>query len=421
MRPLLPALALIFPLVLFAQDVRPKDVREVAKDGVSSLPKLEEFLKNQNRDVRLEAVRQITDIGTQRSLDPLIGATRDNDPEVQIRAANGLVNFYYPGYVKTGLAGAFRSVSTSIKSRFTDVNDDVVDSYVTARPEVITALGQLVTRGGSSQSRANAARAVGVLRGSAATDDLMEGVRSKDSDVIYESLVALQKIGDQSGRTSVAFRVRDLDPRVQVTAIETAGLLRDKGARPALIDIVNRTKDAKVKRAALAALAAMPDETDRPLFEQFLGDKDERLRSASAEGLGRLKNPADLPKLEKAWKDEGKTAARLSLAFAMVMLGRTETGEFSPLQYLINTLNSGSYRGEAFPLLVELARDAKVRTALYGPVQTGTKAERMALGHVLARSGDSECLPELQKLSKDEDTEVAQEGLRALRILKARI
>jgi hypothetical protein len=149
MRPLLPALALIFPLVLFAQDVRPKDVREVAKDGVSSLPKLEEFLKNQNRDVRLEAVRQITDIGTQRSLDPLIGATRDNDPEVQIRAANGLVNFYYPGYVKTGLAGAFRSVSTSIKSRFTDVNDDVVDSYVTARPEVITALGQLVTRGGS--------------------------------------------------------------------------------------------------------------------------------------------------------------------------------------------------------------------------------------------------------------------------------
>ena len=32
---------------------------------------------------------------------------------------------------------------------------------------------------------------------------------------------------------------------------------------------------------------------------------------------------------------------------------------------MINKLNSASYSGEAFPFLVELARDAKVRQALY--------------------------------------------------------
>src|SRR5215469_772423 len=96
--------------VLLAQDVRPKDVREAAKSGSNALPKLQEFLKNTDRDVRIEAVKQITEIGTQRSLDPLIVATQDNDPEVQIRATDGLVNFYLPGYVKTGLGSTFSRV-----------------------------------------------------------------------------------------------------------------------------------------------------------------------------------------------------------------------------------------------------------------------------------------------------------------------
>ena len=48
------------------------------------------------------------------------------------------------------------------------------------------------------------------------------------------------------------------------------------------------------------------------------------MRAAAAEGYARLRNPADLPMLQKAWQDEGKTPPRLSLAFAQVMLGKTE-------------------------------------------------------------------------------------------------
>src|SRR5690348_6729505 len=100
MRPIRAALALfVFAALVLAQEVRPKDVREVGKGGSSALPKLQEFLKNPDTGVRVEAVKQITEIGTQHSLDPLILATRDNEPEVQIRATDGLVNFYYPGYV----------------------------------------------------------------------------------------------------------------------------------------------------------------------------------------------------------------------------------------------------------------------------------------------------------------------------------
>ena len=79
----------------------PKDVRNLAKQGSSALPRLQELLRNPDLDIRLEAVKAITDIGTQGSLAPLIQATADNDPEVQIRATDGLVNFYLPGYVQT--------------------------------------------------------------------------------------------------------------------------------------------------------------------------------------------------------------------------------------------------------------------------------------------------------------------------------
>src|SRR4051812_22817601 len=101
MRPYRSALGVLLCVgCLFAQDVRPKDVRDAAKSGSSALPKLQEYLKNPSRDVRVEAVKQIIEIGTQRSLDPLLEATRDNDPDVQLRAVDGLVNFYFPGYVQ---------------------------------------------------------------------------------------------------------------------------------------------------------------------------------------------------------------------------------------------------------------------------------------------------------------------------------
>jgi hypothetical protein len=125
--------------------------------------------------------------------------------------------------------------------------------------------------------------------------------------------------------------------------------------------------------------------------------------------------------IEKAWMDEGKTPARLGMAFAQAMLGKLDLGEFTPFTYLINTLNSASYREVAQAYLIELARDAGVRTALYGPMDTGTKDEKIGLARVLARSGDKESVPHLQKLSSDTDNDVAHEGERALRTLQAHL
>jgi HEAT repeat protein len=407
--------------ILAAQDLRPKDIREIAKAGSNAIPKLQDLLKSPNLDVRIEVVRQITEIGTARSLDPLILATQDNDPEVQIRATDGLVNFYLPGYAKTGFAASLSRVGTSIKGKFTDTNDQVIDSFITVRPDVIGALGKLARSGGNLEARANAARAVGILRGREAVPDLLEAVRSKDTNLMYESLIAIQKIRDESAATQISFLLRDLNPKVQVAAIETVGLLRNKEALPDLVDAMNRTRDARVRRAALTSIAMLPADSSRQLYARYLQDKDDKMRAAAAEGYGRLRNPDDRPLLEKAWQEEGKTPVRLALAFALVTLGETQLSEFSPFQYLINTLNQASYRDVAFAYLVEAARDDQVRRALYPSLESGTRDEKISIARVLARSGDKDSIPRLEKLSSDTDAEVAQEGMRALRNLQARI
>src|ERR1700690_4459202 len=98
----------IFILLLtagFAEEpLKPKDVRTIAKQGSSAIPRLQEFLKNPDLEIRVEAVKSIVEIGGKDSLTPLIQATTDNDAEVQIRAVDGLGNFYLPGYGRTGFA-----------------------------------------------------------------------------------------------------------------------------------------------------------------------------------------------------------------------------------------------------------------------------------------------------------------------------
>ncbi len=250
---------------------------------------------------------------------------------------------------------------------------------------------------------------------------MTEALHSKDDQVIYESLNALQKIKDPSAATSISFLLHDLNEKIQIAAIETTGLLRNQEALPELRGVLDDARSTKVRRAALTAIARLPDEGSRPIYQKYIGDKDDGLRAAAAEGFARLKNKADSPMLEKVYADEQKRPAQLADAFALVMLGTTEVSEFSPLQFLINTLNSSAWRGVARAYLTEAARDPGVRASLQQALKGGTKDEKIELAQILAISGDKNTVAFLDDLSHDPDTDVAQAALNASRTLKARL
>jgi HEAT repeat protein len=400
---------------------RAKTVHDLGKQGQDAIPKIAPYVSDPDLSVRIEAVKGLVEIGGPRTVDPLVKAAHDNDPEIQIRATDGLVNAYLPGYVKSGMSGTLQRAGNSIRGKFTDTNDKIIDAYVQVPPDVIEALGKLARGGATIEARANAARAVGVLRGRAAIPDLVEALHSKDDTVMYEALVAIEKIRDPSAAPRIAFLLRDLNDKIQISALETTGILLNKDAAPDVRDALEHARNIQVRRAALSALAMLGVPADRPLFLRDLNDKDDALRAAAAEGLARAKDPADRPVVEKAFNEEKKMNPRLSGAFALVSLGDMSTAEFSPLRYLVNTLNQRAYRGVAVAFLTELCRDEKVRQAIYPMLTGATKDERIQMSIVLARSGDRDSVPFLETLSIDPDTDVAQEGVRSLRTLRARL
>jgi hypothetical protein len=132
-------------------------------------------------------------------------------------------------------------------------------------------------------------------------------------------------------------------------------------------------------------------------------------------------DPSDKGALEQTWKSEEKMLPRLGAAFGLVLDGDVDLSDFAPLRYLINQLNSAAYKDYASSYLIEAARRPMVRNALYQPMEQGTRDEKIQIARVLAASGDGASIPYLEKMSRDADSEVATEGLRALRSLKTRL
>jgi HEAT repeat protein len=406
-----------------SQDVkqRARAARELSKQGADSIPQLLPYLSDADVTVRIEAVKALDEIGGPKTVDPLVRMLADPDPEIEIRATDGLVNAYLPGYLKTGLSGTLQRAGNSIKAKFSDSNDQIIEAYVEVRPEVIAALGKLVRSGAGTDARANAARAIGILRGRAAIPDLIEALHSKDNSVMFESLNAIEKIRDPSAAPRIAFLLRDLEEKIQVAALSTTGILLNREAGPDVRNALEHARAVKVRRAALTALAMLANPADHAIFLGYLSDKDDYLRSAACEGLARIKNPIDRPTMEGAFKNEHKMGSRLAAAFALVSLGNLDTGEFSPLRYLINTLNVKSFQGVALAYVTELARDLKVRVAIYPMLPRATKDEKIQLCTIFARAGERDTLPYLETLSVDPDHDVAQEAVRSLRTLRARL
>ncbi|MBI3694711.1 MAG: HEAT repeat domain-containing protein [Acidobacteria bacterium] len=396
---------------------RAQAAEELGKSkDTQNLPLLRGLLKDPEREVRAEAVAAMVSIGAQQSLEPLMEAARDSEPSIQILAVDGLVNFYYPGYVQTGWTAALKKFGTSIKGRFTETNTLVVDPYVTVAPEVIQALGRVATGGTSMDSRALAARALGILRARTAVPQLIETLRSKDSEVILESLRALEKIGDQAAGPQFQFLLRDLSEPVQIAAVDATGQLQNREALPVLRDLLKTSRKPNVRRAALVALAKMPEPASRDAFAGYLSDRDKYLRAAAAEGLGRSGNTADAERLKRAFSGEKSESPRLSMAFALCLLD-----DLSYLPYLLDALNSTFHRGEARPFLIELARRPQARSQLYPHLKNGSNDQKKNLAQVMAVSGTAESLPYLEELSHDPNPEVAQEAIRAAKALKARL
>jgi len=96
---------------------RTKAIRDLAKSGSTQSPNRTIPLGRRHRRTR-GAVRAIVDLDTQYSLDPLVKQRLTTNPKFQIRATDGLVNFYLPA-ISERPDRPLKRAGTAVKSRFT--------------------------------------------------------------------------------------------------------------------------------------------------------------------------------------------------------------------------------------------------------------------------------------------------------------
>lgn len=405
----------------FTVNQRVSRIRDLAKRDNTAIPALSQYLTDPDGDIRAEAVKAIVKIGTEASLTPLVTATHDSDPEIEIRATDGLTNYYLPGYVvRGGLTGSLSRGVRQVKGFFASRNDQVIDPDILIRPDVGDAIAAEIAGGTSVDARANAARAAGILHDRAAVPSLEQILHNKDSQLIFESLVALQKIHDLSAGPAAASATHDLDDRIQATALETVGLLHSLSSAPDVRTALANARNIRIRRAALEALAMLAIPGDRSIFQQYVGDFDPDLRASALEGLGRIREPEDFPAIQNAYNEkDADWKVHLAAAFALVSEGKVDTSDFSPLPYLLETLDLKAHATIASAYLSELIRRDDVRTALLPLVAQCSRDQKLALCSILVASRSDDVIPTLNTLAKDIDPDVAFAASRALRIQQA--
>ena len=177
-----------------------------------------------------------------------------------------------PGYVQTGFGASFKRVGGGIKGHFMETNDQAIDPYVVARADAVKAVGEAGARrrqhgvpGQCGARGGHSARAGGDARSAGS-------VASKDTGVLYQSLMAMQKIRDPSAGPKIAFLLNDLEfARCRLRRSRPPGCCAI-ARRPAdLMGVLRRSGKDKVRRAALTSLAMLADPSARPVYPAVPG------------------------------------------------------------------------------------------------------------------------------------------------------
>ncbi len=394
---------------------RAKTAKELGESGDSSvIPALVAALKDSDTKVRREVVVALATLRQPAALDALTTVMKDPDSDVRGLAIEGMVGYYTGQTPSTGF-GAFMKKNWDLaKSRFV-ADTTQVDPGIALDPKVVAALREGLADPNSGRVAREAARGLGVLHARGAVPDLVKAAHSSDIDLSREAISALGKIGDLSAGPQLIDLLDSPDKDVRLDSAVTVGILRTHEALPKLQAMFNSATDGRTREKTLEGLAYLGDPSSVPIFLKTLWSNEKNLRISSAEGLGRAGDASALPDLLKAAGAESDAEVQLAMEFAITALGRNDF--FAKMVDALGSRNNGDVAKSYF---VELARQPGFLAQLYPYLDHRNPAVRVKLCDVLMLSGDQSSIPQLERLSRDSNNDVASEALRALRAIRAR-
>ncbi|HUY15290.1 MAG TPA: HEAT repeat domain-containing protein [Terriglobia bacterium] len=397
------------------ESARVSAAKQLGESGqIAAIPPLAAALTDPSTKVRKEVILALAQFRNAQSLAALLTATKDTDPTVRTFAVEAAVSYYTANLPSLGVSGFLKRNYNRAKSKFSG-GDTRIDPGIQVNPSVITALIAAMQDTRSIAPAREAARGLGILVARPAVPDLVVAAHSTDVGLAVNAVVALAKIEDITAGPKLVDLLGSPDKDVKVQAALTTGILRAQSAVPKLQAMVQNDQDKDVREAALQGLAYIGDTVSLPIFIKALWNNEKADRTYAAEGMARAGDKKALPELERRSKVEKDAGVKLAMAFAFAALGQQ-----SHLKDLVNGFDSRTHADEAQTYLIELTRNKTYLQEMYPLMASKSTRVRQGICGVLMYTGDASSITPLDHLTRDRNSNVAAEALRALNSVRAR-
>lgn len=208
--------------------------------------------------------------------------------------------------------------------------------------------------------------------------------------------------------------VNDSQPAVRFAAMRALGEIGEATAVTALTQQLDHYRKGEGAWSALDALAQIGHESSAPIFRARLTDRDQFIRRAAIEGLGRAGTADDIPSIEGVFVKDSSDLVRAAAAFALQKLGRDAVPQ------LAAALASDRLAPQIAGYFIELG--PATAAALSAHLQDLDDAVRGNVALVLGAIGGDAEISAIEPLLQDKNRDVvraAQSAIERIRMRKS--
>jgi HEAT repeat protein len=383
--------------------------------------------KDENRDVRAEALEALGKIKDFAALPELLDALKDPSDPVRGAAVKSVVMLYTEhdvDFITNRRAG------WNLFNPFLDTNDhEIIEPYIVTDPTIIDALGEAARGDRDRDVRIAAIRALGVLRGRGAMAQLADAL-SADQDVRIDVIRTFIKIDDPAAGNYLIPFFRDSNQKVRTQAMVAVGMLKYRPAVEPLLSIYGLGPEkkstvskvvGKVKgafsyspprdEAALWALSLIGDDRAEQTFVENMTDNDADRRQYAFEGLARIADPRYMDQISRLVLTEKNGDVKLAEQWALYRMGSRPN-----IQYIVRKLDTDQEEQARTYLL-----EANNAADLYPYVRSSSKEVRQKVIDILGRIGDAETVKELQPVAETSGVATANAATLAIKRIEWRM